>query len=272
MPQAKPTLSLPLDDTGPYAPTRARPVRVRTREVRPNTHFEAHMHPWGQLVYCRTGLVRATVAAGATQTAYLIPPSRALWIAPAVRHAVTALEATHMQTVYADARAMPIDVNTSRLVSVSALLRALIPALDDAARAPDRRQREALLARVMLDEIAHAPTLALGIALPSPEGGDKRLRMLCEAALRAPGERRTLAERAHQAGISERTAARLFHEELGIRYQQWRQQVALAHAVPLLARGAPVGDVAAACGYASESAFTAMFRAALGQPPSRFRG
>ncbi|WOP17073.1 helix-turn-helix domain-containing protein [Ottowia sp. SB7-C50] len=32
-----------------------------------------------------------------------------------------------------------------------------------------------------------------------------------------------------------------------------------------------MGQVAAACGYASESAFSAMFRAALGQSPSSFR-
>jgi len=45
----------------------------------------------------------------------------------------------------------------------------------------------------------------------------------------------------------------------------------LAHALPLLARGLPVGGVALASGYASESAFTAMFKAAMGQPPSRFQ-
>ncbi|MBE0587236.1 MAG: helix-turn-helix transcriptional regulator, partial [Hydrogenophaga sp.] len=39
---------------------------------------------------------------------------------------------------------------------------------------------------------------------------------------------------------------------------------------PMLARGTPVSQVAAASGYASDSAFTAMFRAALGQPPTRF--
>ena len=38
----------------------------------------------------------------------------------------------------------------------------------------------------------------------------------------------------------------------------------------MLARGEPVGAVAAASGYASESAFSAMFKAAMGQPPSQF--
>ena len=66
--------------------------------------------------------------------------------------------------------------------------------------------------------------------------------------------------------------ARLFREQLGTTYQRWRQQAVLAHALPLLARGLPVGQVALAAGYASESAFTAMFKAAMGQPPSRFQG
>jgi AraC-like DNA-binding protein len=65
--------------------------------------------------------------------------------------------------------------------------------------------------------------------------------------------------------------ARLFRDELGTGYQQWRQQAILAHALPMLARGAPVSHVAAASGYASDSAFTAMFKAAMGQPPSAFQ-
>ena len=64
--------------------------------------------------------------------------------------------------------------------------------------------------------------------------------------------------------------ARLFREELGTTYQQWRQQAVLAHALPLLARGVPIGQVAAATGYASDSAFSAMFKAAMGHPPTRW--
>jgi AraC-like DNA-binding protein len=44
-----------------------------------------------------------------------------------------------------------------------------------------------------------------------------------------------------------------------------------AQALPRLARGVPVTQVAAATGYASESAFSAMFKAAMGQPPREFR-
>jgi len=50
---------------------------------------------------------------------------------------------------------------------------------------------------------------------------------------------------------------------------RWRQQVVLAHAMPMLARGVSVGRVAEASGYASESAFSAMFKSAMGLPPTR---
>ena len=65
--------------------------------------------------------------------------------------------------------------------------------------------------------------------------------------------------------------ARLFRHELGMSYQQWRQQAVLAHALPMLTRGQPVSEVAAASGYGSDSAFSAMFKAAMGQSPSYFQ-
>lgn len=95
--------------------------------------------------------------------------------------------------------------------------------------------------------------------------------MLCDAVLRAPAECTTLGEWARDVGASERTIARLFRSQLGTSFQQWRQQVVLARALPMLTRGAPISEVAAASGYASDSAFTAMFKQAMGQPPSAFR-
>jgi AraC-like DNA-binding protein len=40
---------------------------------------------------------------------------------------------------------------------------------------------------------------------------------------------------------------------------------------PTPARGAPGSQAASASGYASDSAFTAMFKAAMGHPPSAFQ-
>ncbi len=53
-------------------------------------------------------------------------------------------------------------------------------------------------------------------------------------------------------------------------FSQWRQQVRLAHAAPLIARGLPLSHVASELGYASQSAFSAMFKKTFGQSPSSF--
>ena len=51
-----------------------------------------------------------------------------------------------------------------------------------------------------------------------------------------------------------------------------REQVLLARALTLAARGRPMGVIATELGYASASAFTAMVTRSVGMPPSRFFG
>ncbi|MDB5928381.1 MAG: transcriptional regulator, AraC family [Polaromonas sp.] len=268
---------MPVGDTDPFTPSPQRPVRVRARSMPADAHFEPHSHAWAQLAYCASGVVQVTAALEGARTCktdeitYIVPPSRAVWIAPGARHHITVLEAAEFRTLYIDASATPDSWQGCRVLVVSPLLRELVHSLDAPAARPLGTEREGWLSALALDEITHADTQALGVPLPHPQTGDKRLRALCQAVLRYPGERATLAEWAAHTGASERTMARLFRDELGLGYQQWRQQAVLAHALPLLTRGQPVSEVAAASGYASDSAFSAMFKGAMGQPPSYFQ-
>jgi AraC-like DNA-binding protein len=264
---------LPVGDTGSFTPTRQQPVRLRARALSADTHFEPHAHAWAQLAYCASGIVQVTAQHGATadETTYIVPPSRAVWIAPGATHQVTVLEAAELRTLYIDASAAPSEWVGCRAIVVSPLLREAVQALDAMTNQPAGAAREKLLSTLVLDEIARASALTLGVPMPHPQNGDKRLRALCEAVLRAPANHATLTEWAAKSGASERTIARLFREELRMGYQQWRRQAILAHALPLLARGQPVSRVAAASGYASDSAFSAMFKAAMGQSPSHFQ-
>jgi AraC-like DNA-binding protein len=257
MVRRRPSLPLPLHDTDPFRPTRQRPVRVRARTIPADTHFEPHRHAWAQLAWCASGILQVSAAASAAandQVTYMVPPSRAVWIAPGALHSVHVVEEAALGTLYIDASAAPPGFDRCRVIVVSPLLRELVHALDAPPDRPLPREREALLAQVVQDEIARADTQALGVPLPPAQGGDKRLRALCEAVLRSPSERATLAQWAAGIGASERTLARLFRDQLGTNFQQWRQQAILA-----------------ASGYASDSAFSAMFKAAMGQPPSHFQ-
>lgn len=275
MPPRRLRQAVPVGDTEAFEPSPQRPVRCRARAMGHDTQFEPHHHAWGQLAYCGSGLLQVTVAGGTDDTApgcettTIVPPSRAVWIPPGARHAVTMLEASQLLTLYVDASAVSDTWRRSRVLVVSPLLRELVLAMDRPPHAGNDERQHAL-ATLVLAEMAHAPTQPLGVTMPDPQRGDRRLRALCEAVLNTPARHATLAAWAADSGASERTLARLFREELGMGFQRWRQQVVLAHALPMLARGTPVSQVAAASGYASDSAFTAMFRSALGQPPTRF--
>ncbi|HEY0200490.1 MAG TPA: helix-turn-helix transcriptional regulator [Burkholderiaceae bacterium] len=256
---------VPLGDSSLFRPSPQRPVRVRARALPADSHLQPHSHPWAQLAYCASGVLQVTVAAQ-THTTYIVPPTRGVWIAPGALHAVAAREAAQLRTLYIDASATPADWSGCRAIVLTALMRELIQALETA-----RGPRQQWLTALVIDELTHADIQALGVPLPDAERGDKRLHALCASVLRNPAQRGTLADQAAHVGASERTMARLFRDQLGMGYQQWRQQVALTHALPLLAHGLPVGQVATDCGYASESAFSAMFKAAMGQPPNVFR-
>lgn len=254
---------MPFDDSLSRSPTAQRPVRSRSRSLPMDTHIEPHQHPWTQFTYCASGLMQVTVTHIGVQTTYIVPPSRAVWIPPGVQHTVVVLEAAELRTVDLSPTVTPAGWIDCRVLVVSKLLRELMHALD----ASEPGTRCDALMTLTVDEIAHADTQAIGVPMPR----DKRLRALCEAVMGNPGRLATLSQWAVDIGASERTVSRLFRTELATNYQQWRQQAILAHALPLLARGLPISHVAAASGYATDSAFCAMFKLAMGKSPSHFQ-
>lgn len=72
-------------------------------------------------------------------------------------------------------------------------------------------------------------------------------------------------------GASERTLSRLFRQEIGMNFRQWRTQSRLHHSLILLSAGEQVTTVATACGYANPSAFIEAFRHTFGTTPARHR-
>jgi AraC-like DNA-binding protein/quercetin dioxygenase-like cupin family protein len=262
-----------------FVPSRERPVRAKHRELTADTQVRPHSHPWAQMAISTTGVLRLTVPHGA----YIVPPSRALWIPPGVEHAVTMVEDADLRTLYfhqlpgsagpAVPRAQQDPWRQCRVLEVSDLLRALVremPATPDDAPPlpPEALRRERHLSALILDELRRASSVSLGVQLPR----DKRLRHLCEAVLADPTRHETLADWAHDTGASPRTVARLFRQELSSTLTQWRQQVILAKAVALAAGRRPINQIAAELGYNSPSAFSAMVRRAVGMAPGRFLG
>lgn len=250
-----------------YAPDAVRPLRAKEHFLKADTLVELHRHPWPQLTFSTRGVIRLSTKDGS----YIVPPSRALWVPADMPHSITLVEDAELRTLYLHTWLGPA-WDKCEVLEISPLLRTLMLALDTTPDGqppadPQAAQRERWIAPLLVNELERATQIRIDVPLPT----DKRLRQLCETLLRSPADRATLAERARAIGASERTVARLFRDQLGMSWQQWRQQAVLAHALPLLARGMPVSQVAAASGYATDSAFCAMFKAATGKSPTAFQ-
>lgn len=241
------------------APSTARPIRLVARDLDASELLVAHSHAWGQVTYAVEGVVRVTVG----NSSWIVPPMRAIWIPPLEIHEVATLEKARLRALYVDSGAVPFQGTDCVVIDVSALLRELIVALSHIDRPGPR---ESMLSALILDEVAQSATLPIRVALPN----DKRLRILCETLIGNPASQLTLEDWAQRVGASERTLARLFDQQLHMTFGQWRQQMRLAHAAPLIARGLPLSRVAADLGYANQSAFSAMFKKTFGKSPSAF--
>jgi AraC-like DNA-binding protein/quercetin dioxygenase-like cupin family protein len=241
------------------APSVKRPVRMVARNLAASELLAAHHHAWGQVTYALEGVIRVTVE----NSTWIVPPMRAIWIPPQAVHEITTLEKANLRAIYVLAEKAPFRDAQCEVLEVSALLRELVVSL---LHAEPESSREALLSALLLDEVGRSATRAIRIALPQ----DKRLKTLCETLIADPASSLTMEEWAEHAGASPRTLARLFERELGMCFSQWRQQARLAHAASLITRNLPLSRVAAELGYASQSAFSAMFKRTFGQSPTAF--
>lgn len=137
---------------------------------------------------------------------------------------------------------------------------------DRATRDQDRAAL-ARLRRVLVDELheAHEQPLQL------PEPRDDRLQAIAQLLYQNPADNTSLAELGQTIGASARTLSRLFHNELGMTFYEWRTQLRIYHALVLLADGHDATRAAHACGWANPSSFIAAFTNIIGTTPGRYR-
>ncbi|MGC4192656.1 MAG: helix-turn-helix transcriptional regulator [Thermomicrobiales bacterium] len=220
-----------------------------------------HSHRTSQLAYTSDGVMTVQTATGV----WVVPPHRAVWIPGGALHAISARRPCRMQALYAEPSVVDIAPECC-VVFIDPLTREL---LMEAAEFPKRYPAdgpEARLMQVILDRLARIEIEPLSIPRPT----DERLRRLCDMLQADVADQRTLDELAAEAGMTGRTAARLFRKETKLTFVRWRQQIRLLRAFERLGEGESVAQVANAVGYGDVSSFIAMFRQALGTSPARY--
>ncbi|MEN2978578.1 helix-turn-helix transcriptional regulator [Tistrella bauzanensis] len=228
----------------------------------PGIELDHHRHRKAQLLLPLRGVLTCQVDQGL----WLVPPHCAIWIPGGAMHAIKSsgpIEGYNAFIEPAAASGLPTAPCT---VSVTLLLRELLVRIAGFPAPYHEPGPAAHLVTVLLDEIAAAPVEHLNLPMPT----DERLRRIARMMLGAPAERGSMKSWARQAGLGERTLARLLLRETGMSFGRWRQQLAIVLALQWLAQGATVQQVAADLGYESAGSFVTMFRKALGTSPARY--
>ncbi|WP_237885276.1 AraC family transcriptional regulator [Pseudomonas sp. PGPR40] len=234
------------------------PVSAYPRDYVDGAHQQLHQHREAQLLYAVRGTMRVLTAQGA----WVIPPTRAVWIPPLVAHEIFMSGEVRMRSLFIAPELSPPTLQQCCVLAVTPLLRELILR---AVQGPQHAENS-LIQKLMLEEIASLENLPLYIPMPE----DRRLLGICLALLRAPDHSNTLEDWAQQVGASSRTLARLFQQQLKMNFNAWRQQLRLMEALPRLLAGESVQSVACDLGYGSARAFSAMFRRLLGENPREY--
>lgn len=221
-----------------------------------------HQHRRGQLLYAASGVVTVSTPEGA----WVAPPERGVWIPGGTPHAVRTVGAVQFRCVLIEPDAVTGLGASCQVIGITPMLRQLL--VESAEIPPEYNEggRDGLVMRLLVAEVNAAP--AIPIAVPFPRHPELASR--CREFLKRPDVTVTIDVWAAAMAMDRRRFTRIFRRETGMSFMEWRQQACLSVTLPRLAAGESITSIALDMGYGSSAAFSAMFKRALGVPPSSY--
>jgi AraC-like DNA-binding protein len=216
-----------------------------------------HSHATAQLTYCSSGAITIHTA----EASWTLPPYRALWIPSGLTHQTHAQAGTQTHNVYLSDRGEKKCIEALCPLLITRLVHQLVTELDDVSQ---HQQRNALILALLFHELSQADSARVSCL---PVAKEPRLLALTGQMLQHPGNSETLESLSHQAGITPRTLSRLFRQDTGLSFAEWRQQLTISMTINLLSQGGAVEEIASQLGYCNGSALIAMFSKAMGLTP-----
>lgn len=218
-----------------------------------------HSHSWSQFIYAQKGAVRVELE----DQSWIVPPRRGLWIPAHTPHALYMSSALELRTLYFRPE-HSLDTSADKSINVSGLLHEAVLRVCEKNWLDSRVDIDVSLFKIILNELAHSGTQDFCLSMPT----DPRALRLAHWMLGDMGVKENLNNALADAGLTRRTAERLFQKETGIAPSQWLRLARLSKSMIALIGGGKVDDVSQLAGYKSRSAFTEAFKNVFGITPS----
>ncbi len=246
-----------------YLQTVPRPVAAMAKSYPAGYTGYMHTHTRAQFLYAASGSMMLTFASGC----WIIPPQRAVWLPAGYPHQTGSIGPLEMRTLYIDDQVkLPSSPRSPRMLRVSPLLHELVLRAVAMSIEYDEAGQDGRIIHALLGEIDWTPIHPVNL----PPLHDERLCRMERALTREPGDPSTLDRWASRLDVSPRTLTRLIRRETDLSFQAWRDQIRTFAAIPMLAEGRPLAEIADALGYQTAWSFTAMFKRVTGRVPSRY--
>jgi len=219
-----------------------------------------NLHQRSLLIY----VVRGALHCEAGNNIWITPPTMVLWLPGGTFHSAYAYGDYASYGIWLDTEVgMPKECC---IASVTPLLRELLLRAANFPEQVPTDSHEQCILDVIVGEVSLLPWENL--RLPKPTS--PRIRPLVEAMIADPASKASAHDWAARFGLSERTMARLFMQDIGMSWGDWKRQLHVTLALQRLAGGSSVQTVALSLGYESASSFIAMFKRTLGKPPGQY--
>lgn len=249
--------------TPPFTHTLPGPLYFRAACLAADSSYPQHHHRWGEFVYAFDGVMEVELA----DRHILVPPQYGLWLPPEVPHRGLNRRAARHASVYVAAEhctSLPAHVCA---LTVTPLLRAALEHLEQWPPTGPLQPAQQRLLAVVHDQLAAAGCADSYL----PASHDALLHPVLQALQARPGDTRSVAQWAALVHSTERTFTRRCQRALGMTLTAWRERLRTLRAMEALAGGQTVDALAQSLGYASTSAFIAMFRRQTGTTPEAYR-
>lgn len=221
-----------------------------------------HKHTTGQLYWLSQGMMIIETA----RAQWTVTPGSVGWFPPGLHHRAWVPANATGNSLYPDAMACARFPDHAGVYGADPFIIALLDRCRNS-QAHSTEEYPALLVKLLGYEMAQRAALPLELTLPT----DRRARNVASELLKNPASTRDQSQLAQQWGLSVRSLSRLFKEQTGLSFSQWRQQAKVVASLQWVLADLPVSEVAALSGYGNVSAYIDVFRQRFGKTPAQMR-
>ncbi|KEA54526.1 hypothetical protein DT73_01225 [Mangrovibacter sp. MFB070] len=226
-------------------------------------HTPSHRHSTGQLYWVTRGIIMIE----AEHMHWAVTPGVIGWIPAEILHSAWMPVDARGEILHCSPTGTLLLPLLPCIRSASPFLQLLLQKVSERVPAGVHSPYLMHLEQVLVDEIEQATPALSQLSLPA----DARAKQVAQFVLAGTGDVLSQSVMAKQAGLSVRTLSRLFMQQTGLTFSQWKQKARVLRSLEFLQSGTPVSQAALLVGYENVSAFIVVFRRFMGMTPGQFQ-